>query len=230
MNEKIYNNIKQEEGEEGLSQKELVEIRNEINTIIFDLGGVYFTDGTKQAIKNISSKYNIPENKIEEVLKGDLGTQYRVGEITVDEFWGKAKELWNNKEIQSKDLSDIWLEGYKPINGTIDIIKKLKEKGYEIIFLSDNVKERVDHLENKYNFLSNFKDGVFSHVVGTRKPDPVIYQHALNISSNPPGECVYIDDKDNLLIPARELGMKTIHFVSPEQTKEDLIKLGIKLD
>ena len=30
-----------------------------IKSVIFDLGGVYFTDGTKIAIKKISEKYNL---------------------------------------------------------------------------------------------------------------------------------------------------------------------------
>ncbi len=203
---------------------------NNIKTIVFDLGGVYFTDGTKQAIKNISSKYNVEESKIEDVLKGYMGTLYRIGKIDANEFWNKAKRLWNLKDVDQKVLSDIWLEGYKPINGTIELVKKLKENGYEIVFLSDNVKERIVYLESQYGFLSNFNNGVLSYIVGTRKPDPVIYQEVLKVCSNPPQECVYIDDKEGLLMPAMDLGMKTIHFTSPEQTKSDLMNMGVNVD
>ena len=204
--------------------------RNNIKTIIFDLGGVYFTDGTKKAVEKISLKYKIPSNQISLVLQGELGTQYRIGAFTVDEFWDSAKEKWGNKEIPSEDLTALWLEGYEPIPETVNIIHRLNKKGYELIFLSDNVKERVEYLEERYKFLKNFKDGVFSHVIGTRKPDPAIYKHALKISSHPPSECVYIDDKKDLLVPARELGMNTVHFESPEQLRSDLISKGVKLD
>lgn len=198
-----------------------------IKTVIFDLGGVYFTDGTKRAIEIISSKYNIPDEKVKHVLNGDLGTKYRIGNITAKEFWRQAKEFWGI-EVPSDELAEIWFEGYKPIEGINELISSLKASGYEIIFLSDNVQERVDYLQNKYLFMDKFKDGVFSHIVHVRKPDLKIYEMALEKSSNHAEECVYIDDKPQLLGPARKLGMKVISFESALQLKKKLRELGLK--
>lgn len=192
-----------------------------IKTIIFDLGGVYFTDGTKQAIEVISEKYNLDPEKVKAVLKGELGTKYRIDEITADTFWEEAKKYWNIK-ASSAELAQIWLDGYKPIEGTIDIVKRLKEKGYELLFLSDNVKERVGYLQEKYNFLSYFKDGVFSHIAKTRKPDPKIYLLALEKSSNPIEDCLYIDDNLKLVESAEKLGMKGVQFINPDQLESEL--------
>ena len=127
------------------------------------------------------------------------------------------------------ELAFIWLNGYVPIEGTVDIIKELKENGYEIIYLSDNVQERIDYLEEKYHFLQYFKSGVFSHIAGVRKPNPKIYQLALEESSNPAENCVYIDDKPNLLDEADKLGMSTIAFVNPDETRKKLRELGVRL-
>ncbi|MCX6824206.1 MAG: HAD-IA family hydrolase [candidate division SR1 bacterium] len=129
--------------------------------------------------------------------------------------------------MSSKELSNIWLQEYKLIPGTADIVDRLKNSLYEIIFLSDNVQERIDYLENKYPFLHKFNSGVFSHIAKTRKPDPVIYELALAEAINTSHECVYIDDKEELLEPAKALGMSTIHFKYPEQLEEELKKLGL---
>ena len=48
--------------------------------------------------------------------------------------------------MPSRKLAAIWLEGYRPIPGTLAIIEKLDTKGYEILYLSDNVQERVDYV------------------------------------------------------------------------------------
>ena len=72
-----------------------------INTIISDLGGVYFTDGTDIAIEILSSKYNIPKKKIKKVLKGRLGMKYRENKITREEFWKKAEKKLNKKRFIS---------------------------------------------------------------------------------------------------------------------------------
>lgn len=199
-----------------------------IKTIIFDLGGVYFTDGTKQAIKVISAKYSLTSEKVKEVLKDKLGTQYRIGEITANTFWDKAKNYWGI-EASSNDLAQIWLDGYKPIEGVVSIVKRLEENKYELLFLSDNVKERAEYLQEKYNFLPYFKDGVFSHIVKTRKPDPKIYSLVLEKASYPADNCIYIDNKFELLEPAIKLRMKGVQFVDPNQLEFDLKALGVKL-
>ena len=202
----------------------------DIKTTIFDLGGVYFTDGTAEAIRIISQKYGVSEEQASQIFKGDVGTEYRKGIITHDEFWAKAKELWNIPDVSINELAQIWLNGYRPIKGTVEIIQGLKKAGYELLFLSDNVQERVDYLEETYGFLDNFKDGVFSHLVNVRKPNPEIYKLALNKSSNSAENCVYVDDKSDLLPPATELGMETIHFTSPEELEKSLIALGVNWD
>lgn len=199
-----------------------------IKTVIFDLGGVYFTDGTKRAIDIISQRWNLDQSKVADVFKGKIGTAYRESQISHEEFWRQAKETLGI-DAPMEELAEIWLNGYVPIEGTVEIIKELKEKGYEILYLSDNVQERIDYIEEKYHFLQYFKSGVFSHIAGVRKPNPKIYQLALEESSNPAENCVYIDDKPNLLEEADKLGMSTIAFVNADETRKKLRELGINL-
>ena len=158
----------------------------DIKTVIFDLGGVYFTDGTKGAIDIISKRWNLDPALVSDVFKGKIGTAYRENQISHEEFWRQAKETLGI-DAPMDELALIWLNGYVPIEGTVDIIKELKEKEYEIIYLSDNVQERIDYLEERYQFLQYFNSGVFSHIAGVRKPNPKIYQLALEESSGPKG-------------------------------------------
>lgn len=203
--------------------------KKEIKTVIFDLGGVYFTDGTTIAIDIVSKRWNVDSNVVANVFRGKIGTAYRENQITHSEFWKQFKEELGI-DAPMEELAEIWLKGYVPIEGTVEIIKELKEKGYEILYLSDNVQERIDYIEEKYHFLQYFKSGVFSHIAGVRKPNPKIYQYALEESSNPAENCVYIDDKPKLLEEADKLGMATIAFVNANETRRKLIELGVNLD
>ncbi len=195
--------------------------------VIFDLGGVYFEDGTKKAVKIISAKYNVPEQKVKDVLQGELGTKYRTSAVTAGEFWQETKEYWGIT-VSSNELADIWLQGYVPIAGTDSIIDRLNSAGYEIFFLSDSVKERADCLQKKYPFLHHFKGGVFSYIAHKRKPDPAVYRMVLEMAGHPAQECIYIDDKPELLKPAEELGMKGILFENPAQLEAKLKEAGLK--
>lgn len=197
-----------------------------IKTVICDLGGVYFTDGSARAIERISAAYDIAADQVSNVLMGDLGSRYRFGEISVAEFWDGAMQGWN-LQVPTDEIANLWLHAYEPIEGTVTLVDRLRAAGYEMLFLSDNVQDRVDYLEKTYGFLHCFKDGVFSHVVGLRKPDPAIYELALQKTSHPAEHCVYVDDKPRMLEPARVLGISVIAFENPDQLERDLQGLGL---
>lgn len=196
-----------------------------IKAIIFDLGGVLFTNGTKKFIKSLSSRYKIPRDKVKEIMDGKLGSEYREGKITRDEFWKKLlSQLHIDEEINT--LEDEWINGYELIEGTRDIILELS-KNYKVYYLSDNVRERVERINGKYSFFQWFEGGIFSHEVGVKKPHPQIYRLALEKASVHPNEAVFIDDKESCLPPAIEMGMTTILFTSPEQLRKELIQLNL---
>jgi epoxide hydrolase-like predicted phosphatase len=199
-----------------------------IKTVICDLGGVCFTDGSAIAIAQIAAIYGLREEAVGRVLMGDLGSEYRMGEITADEFWNRARQHWG-LERTNEEIAAIWLQAYEPMAGMPELLDRLRAAGYELIFLSDNVQERVDYLEETYGFLCRFDDGVFSHRVGMRKPDPRIYALALEKASHPAAECVFVDDKPDMLTPARQAGMAVIAFDGAGKLQQELASLGVVL-
>ena len=66
-----------------------------IKTLICDLGGVYFTDGSARAIERISATYEVATDQVSDVLMGELGSRYRCGEIKAAQFWDRAKQNWD---------------------------------------------------------------------------------------------------------------------------------------
>ncbi len=200
-----------------------------IRTVIFDLGGVYFTEGVRQFVRKMQERFSVDEQQVRHIVDGELGRHYRTGEATPAQFWSEAMAFWKLDSSKLEDVKASWLEGYVPIEGTIDIIEALRGGGYELLFLSDNAPDRVEYLESRYHFLGRFKAGVFSNLVGVRKPHPKMYEAALKLTATPAQECVYIDDKPPLLEPAKALGVHTIAFKDPEQLKTDLRALGVAI-
>ena len=167
-----------------------------IKSVIFDLGGVYFTDGTKTAIDKISKKYKLPRESVENLLKPGptLAQEYRRGNITANQFWDKFKKILNIR-AGNKDLADSWIKNFTIINGTIKIIKRLKNKGLKVYFLSDAVKERVEYLQKKYGFLKIFDGGTFSYKVHKSKfESDEIFKIALEKTKENPKNVIFIDD------------------------------------
>lgn len=79
--------------------------------------------------------------------------------------------------------------------------------------------------------LAELFDGVvISGEVGMRKPAPAIYSMGAERIGLEPRECVFVDDLEFNLEPARELGMSVVHHVTPPETIAELERvLGIPL-
>ena len=196
-----------------------------ITTLLFDLGGVLFSNGTKTFIKELSISYSLPEQTIKEVIDGEIGSLYRESKISRDEFWRRVIEKLHLRE-SADILEQKWINGYDLITGTRDIIMQLS-KNYHIFYLSDNVKERVDALDKRFDFKRLFSGGIFSHEVGVRKPNPKIYEFTLIKTNSKPEETLFIDDKPHLLEPAQKMGMSTLLFTSAPELKSQLEKIGV---
>ena len=101
--------------------------------ILFDLGGVLFTSGLKTFVKSLTSRYPLTEEEVKGVFDGGVGTLYREGSISRDEFWKRAIEALNLKE-NADTLEKEWIDGYVLIEKTKEIIERLGEK-YKVYFL-----------------------------------------------------------------------------------------------
>jgi putative hydrolase of the HAD superfamily len=63
---------------------------------------------------------------------------------------------------------------------------------------------------------------VISSEIGINKPDPEIYKYALKVSGSLANESIFVDDLENNLIPAKDLGIETILYTNPENLIKDL--------
>lgn len=194
--------------------------------ILFDLGGVVFTNGTKKFIEWIAEKKQADRDWVGEVVDGDLGTVYREGQITKHEYWQKLREALSLTE-PAEELEERWIGFYEVIEGTKQLIGELKEKGYRVWYLSDNVPERVEGLNKRFSFLGWFDAGVFAHETGVRKPDPTIFTYTVRKAGVMPEETIFIDDKTHCVVPANALGMEAILFENPEQVRWRMVELGV---
>ncbi|MBN2518090.1 MAG: HAD family phosphatase [Candidatus Altiarchaeota archaeon] len=198
-----------------------------IKTIVFDLGGVYFTNGLDRAVRLISENYSFDEEMIRETLRGDASRRLRRGEMTEGEFWGHALRDWGLNE-DPVFLSRVWSSGYVPREEIRALIKKLRKR-YKVMFLSNSFSERAKHLEAAYGFLQDFDGGVFSNEVGFLKPEKRIYEVLLEKAKCMPEEILYIDDKGDYLKPAKDIGIGTMLFKDAKTLAEQLKKEGVRV-
>ena len=59
------------------------------------------------------------------------------------------------------------------------------------------------------------------------KPDPAIFRLLLEKVGRAANECLLVDDAPQNIEAAKQLGLETILFRSPEQLRTELRKLGL---
>ncbi len=108
------------------------------------------------------------------------------------------------------------------IEPTVEILRELKERDYELYALSNWSHETYPFAFARFEFLRWFRAVVISGEVKVCKPDPRIYELILNKIGRPAQECVFIDDSLANIEAAAKLGFQAIHFQSAEQLRAEL--------
>ena len=123
---------------------------------------------------------------------------------------------------------DHWKDSIGDVHeGSIEILKQLKQKGYPLYGLSNWSAETFPYAREQFDFFDLFDDMVISSHVGYVKPEPEIYQLILEKIERPAQECLFIDDSLPNIEQADKMGFVTIHYRSSAQLKSELEKLGI---
>lgn len=201
-------------------------MKTRITTIIFDLSEVYLT-GLYKTEHHLAKLWNIEQKEIYEKNKESGLFEFFNGKISEDEFWRRVIKN-NNWPISLKEIKELVRKNFNEIEGTREIIERLKKKGYKLGLLSVHSKEWVEHCERKFDYHKLFHSISYSFEVAVCKPDKEAYNHILKKLKAKPEECLFIDDQLKNIKAARDLGISAILFKNPEQLKKDLKKLGIK--
>jgi 2-haloacid dehalogenase len=116
-----------------------------------------------------------------------------------------------------------------PIEPTVSILRSLKEAGYPLYALSNWSEEKFCLVRPRYEFFDWFDDIIISGAVKLIKPDPRIFSLLLDKIGRRASECIYIDDSQENVEVAQQLGFIPIHFQSAEQLTEELAEMKIVL-
>lgn len=194
-----------------------------IKNIIFDLSEVIISGyhGIEQLIKQ---KYGIPAEEFKKrKQESSSGAFYELmkGNLTEEEYWQDFLDGtdWN---ITVEDLKNTIREHInQPIDGTMEIIKQLKGK-YQLILLSDHVKEWMEYIQEKNQDIKLFDKVILSYKIGSLKCDEQTFKEVLKQTQVVADETLFIDDLDTNIKRAEEVGIHGILFKNANQLKEML--------
>ena len=204
---------------------------NNIDTIIFDLGGVLVD-------------WN-PEYVYEDVFEGDLEKmRWFLNNVCTTEWnieQDAGRSIAEGIRLKTaeypqyeKEIALFYQEWHRmfsgPIKENLALFRKFRDQSnYKLYALTNWCAEKWDKALELFPFFREFDGSVVSGQEHTRKPFDKIYHILLNRYGLSPKNSVFIDDNLENTIAASRLGIHAIHFKSHAQLMNELKQFGVSI-
>ena len=201
-----------------------------IKAVIFDYDGV--VKKSQKFSLAIADLYKISVEEYEKFISQlkPIIEKFDKGLVAEEKFWLEFSDAIGKTmpEECSEKAHKMYRDNFMFFAEVIDLIKKLKKQGFQLSILSNMFPYQAEIVRE------NNEDALFDNVFiscerGLKKPDLEFYELVIKEINVSPQECLFIDDKEENLLPAEKLGMKIVLAKKPDQIVEDVWRI-IKLE
>ncbi len=200
-----------------------------ISTIFFDVGGVCLTNGWDHISRGKSTvlfslDYEEMEKRHKPVFK-----KFEKGKLTLDEYLDQVV-FFKERNFSRQDYKEFMFSQSRPFNSTLKLLNRLCAVGkYQLAALNNESRELNKYRINRFG-LDKYFDCFFSSCyMGVRKPEAEIFDKALHIIHKKPGECLFVDDREENYQAARSSGMNAVLLEKPEDLETKLKEFNIEI-
>jgi putative hydrolase of the HAD superfamily len=151
--------------------------------------------------------------------------ELETGRMTEAAFMGAISEQLSadrGSEVSLDGFGERYFQHLEPNEPMIDYMRELRGRGHKMAICTNNIREWEAHWRAMLPVDEIFDVVVDSAFVGSRKPEPRIYEVTLERLGAAPEEAVFIDDVELNCEGARHLGITAIRFRSTEQAIEQI--------
>ena len=199
-----------------------------IRAIFCDIGGVLIDFDAQAMMKGLAKQLCITEDRLQHILvTQQLVERFEMGTISLMELLVTIAP--NQIELKGLPVIERELCQYFSLNEQVEsLIQKLHTQT-PLYLLSNTNPIHYEYLVNRFPIFKYFTGKVLSYEHGVMKPDPKIYQIALGVAQLPAEQCLYIDDRKELIISAQRLGLQCHHFHSARDLQTHIEQLRLLL-
>jgi glucose-1-phosphatase len=198
---------------------------DQIEAIIFDMGGVILRTEDKTSRTDLAKKYNLSLSQLEDlVFESPSAMIATVGKISERDHWRTVLDGLKVPEEQRLSFEEAFWQGDALDQTLIDFLRTQKNQR-KTALLSNAWSGTRATLTDKHPCLDAFHVSVFSCEVGLAKPDPAIYSLILQQMKVEPVNSIFVDDNEKNILAAAAMGIHAIRFQSTAQALGQIQKL-----
>lgn len=203
---------------------------NNIDWIVFDIGGVLINIDFQPTIGMLSQRSGLPEPDVRNVLLGRsdgggvLADALSTGNIDLKTYLSETIRALKGC-ISPRELIILRQAELTTVNKALaQTLPKLKSRYHLACFSNSNVIHWGYMLKN-YDFFRYFSVKMGSHIAGARKPDVAAYRYIIEQLNAAPERCLLIDDRPENIAAAQTFGMQTMLCENPQHIAKQLEQL-----
>jgi 2-haloacid dehalogenase len=197
-----------------------------IKNIIFDFGNVLIEWNPRRIFRRI-----LPENELDKFMKTVWREEWNNNLDSGLSFADNEKQLQAKYPQHSQYITYFHKHWYDSLGEenreSLALLSGLQKAGYSTYGLSNWSAETFPPAKTAHPFFNTLTGIVISGEEKICKPDPEIYQILLERYQLTPEECVFIDDRQENLDTAAQIGIETILFQTAQQVRKALKNLQL---
>ena len=202
-------------------------------TPVFDFGGVLF-DWHPPALlqRELPQRAHDAASAahwVQQVFQGYGGDwgEFDRGTVDMAELVPRIARRTGLAEHEVQAIVDGVPRELQPLPGSVALLRRLRDAGAPLYFLSNMPAPYADHLEAAHDFVGWFRDGVFSARVQAVKPERAIFDLAAARFGIAPAELLFFDDVPANVQAAQAAGWQAVHFTGVDAAEAALRAHGL---
>jgi glucose-1-phosphatase len=199
-----------------------------LRAVIFDIGRVLVRVDVARAMQGLAKGIDLSPGEIWSAIEKDpRWRDWQEGRISPRD-WHLHLTRKLSGSLTFEEFCEAWNRALDPQPMQDSALFESLAKRYRLGLLSNTDPIHVAHLEATYAFFRYFPQSArtYSCVVNASKPVPLVFREAMRGVKAEPEETLYVDDIEAYVEAARGLGMRGVHYESPEQLIVELEKVG----
>ena len=195
-----------------------------IKAVFFDLGGVIVRTEFQAPRQQLADRLGMDYDDLNKlVFDSDTGVKASTGEISSADHWAFVVKRLKRPDAELAAIREEFFAGDIVDRTLVEYIRSLRGR-YKTGLISNAWSDLRDFIVRE-KFDDAFDKMIISAEVGAMKPEPKIYQIALEQFGVKPKEAVFVDDFYINIEGCEKVGIKGIHFKDAESTLQQLKKL-----
>ncbi len=201
----------------------------QIAAVIWDLGGVILKTEDTSHREKWEKRFDLESWGLEKLVVGNpISQSASKGNASIEDIWDYVQSKLGMEDEEMYAFRKDFFAGDEVDLELMAFIRQIKTK-FKSGMITNAWPGMRHFIEQEWDIADAFEDIVVSAEIHLVKPDPEIYELALDQLKVPAQEAVFIDDFIENIEGAENVGMTGIHFRSTAEVMEKL-RAMLKVD